>query len=264
MGKPKDSSATEISAELEALKKLMSGKFQEQEGTLDAGLEEIKEQLERIEGENFEARNLCQRLAQENSDLKNEVNDLHQELAQLEAYTRRDNLRFYQIPDAATEDTEQKLRNFITKKLKMDGESVDFSIVHRLGAFRAGQSRCILARFVRRNELTKVKAAAVNLRGTHFGVAEDLPTAWATARRQAHERFIKPARSERKKIRWRGARLFISDQEINFNSADKTDGTTPPRPRHSSHDRDINTASRSTSSTHTLTQSRANLTDQDD
>lgn len=223
MPKPKDSSTAENSTDLEGLKLWLNGKFKEHENTLEAGLDEIKERLERIEGENFEMKHLCDELARSNRELKNEVSELKDQLTLLESHTRKDNLRFYQIRDAANEDTEQKLREFITRQLKLDGEQIDFSVVHRLGAYRPGQCRCILARFVRRREQWNVKAAATNLKGTKYGISDDLPASWAAARRQAHQKFVRPARVEKKKVRWRGARLFIDDREVNIDHVSRND-----------------------------------------
>ena len=66
--------ATQNSSELESLRNWMDGKFKEQEGALV----DIKDRLERIESDNFEAKNACDELARENQDLKQEVNDLRE------------------------------------------------------------------------------------------------------------------------------------------------------------------------------------------
>lgn len=128
--------------------------------------------------------------------------------------------------------------------MKLDAERIDFSIVHRLGPFTQGRSRCIIARFIRRSDAIKVKDAAVSLRGTRYGIAEDLPTEWAAIRRDAYPKYVKPAKENKKRIRWQGNRLFIAGEEINLENNRGQDG------------KDVNKPPVKFDSSRTLTQSR--------
>lgn len=202
--------------ELKDMKESLSKEISDRSSKQDDKLDEISGQLDVVEGETFATRDLCDDLTRQNNDLKNEVTELRSQLQQLEAYTKRDNLRFYNIVDHVVEDTENILRGFIFERLRLNPDLIDFSIVHRLGSYKAGQSRCIIARFVRRIDVDRVKAAAVNLKGTRFGVSEDLPSAWVATRRSAFERYVRPARADKKRVRWRGKRLFIAGEEINL------------------------------------------------
>lgn len=204
MGKTKVNVAEENSSELATLREWLNGEFQaikERDDKRDMALDDIKTGLEVLEQENFTTKEYCERLETENAALKREVSELQRQQQQQEAYTRRDNLRFYNIRDRPVEDTEQVLRDFTSDMLKIDGEALDFSIVHRLGPYKQGQSRCILARFVRRSDVIRVKAASVNLRGSTFGISDDLPAAWAALKRQAYIKYIKPARENKQRVR---------------------------------------------------------------
>ena len=161
-------------------------------------------------------------MERESKALKNEICELRGEVRQLEAHTRRDNLRFFNIPDKVMENTEDTLCRFIYEKLKLDPRDIDFSIVHRLGPYKPGQSRCILARFVRRKDIQRIKAACVNLRGTKFGVSDDLPSEWAAARKQAYPRYVKPAKEEKKKIRGRGTDYSLMMKRLTLQLQTKT------------------------------------------
>lgn len=228
MGKTDDSAATGSSSgefadlktwmksELKEMKESLSKEISDRSSKQDDKLDEISGQLDVLEGETFATRDLCDDLTRKNNDLTKEVTELRSQVQQLEAYTRRENLRFYNIADHVVEDTEDILRAFIYEKLRLNPDVINFSIVHRLGPYKAGQSRCIIARFVRRIDADRVKAAAVKLKGTKFGVSEDLPAAWVATRRSAFERYVRPARADKKRVRWRGKRLFIAGEEINL------------------------------------------------
>lgn len=205
-------SAEENSSEISGLKTWLEGRFDKQ-GDI---LVEIKDRLTLLESESLTSKGTIDQLRRENEELRNEVTELRNDMHHLDAMTRRENLRFFNIPDHVSENTEDTLRRFITEKLMLDARQLDFSIVHRLGPYNPGQPRCILARFVRRRDINKVRAACSHLRGTKFGVAEDLPSEWAAVRRRAHHRYVKPAKENNKKIRWRGDRLFIDNQEVNL------------------------------------------------
>ena len=72
----------------------------------------------------------------------------------LEAYSRRENIKFENIPEQETnkKDTEMGLRTFLETELGFgDAANVEIQRVHRLGKKRGESSRPILARFLRYN-----------------------------------------------------------------------------------------------------------------
>lgn len=232
------SSADEESAETKGMKKWLKREFtivnQQTEKNHEL-LSDIKDRIEQLEYDNAKIENLCDGLQEENRKLKATVGVLDEKILQLELCTRKDNLRFFNIPEAKS--AEEDLRNFIWRNLHIDDQNIDFSIVYRVGRHSNDtRPRCILGRFVRRSDVERVKAAAPNLRGTRFVITEDLPPEWAELRRLAYPVHVRPARQEGKKVRWRGPQLFIDGREVTLSltglreAKSKSDPPPPPSP----------------------------------
>ena len=122
------------------------------------------------------------------------------------------------------------LRGFIYRHLRIDVDAIVFSIVHRLGPLprdnnRNEGGRCILARFTRRADVERIKAASRHLRGTRFGISEDLPAEWAATRKAAHVKYVKPAKQAGKKVRWKGQTLTIDGEEVNLTKMPRKDSS---------------------------------------
>ncbi len=218
----KETSATASRSDLADMRKWLDGRLDEittHNKSQEASLVQINNKLDVLEGETFTANETCDQLRAQNTSLREEVNDLREQVNFLDAYQRRDNLRFYNIPEVANENTEHTLKTFISEKLQLNTKYIDFSIVHRLGAKNnRGGARCIIARFVRRSDVQKVKAGAVKLGGTRYGISEDLPHEWAVARSKAHKQHVKPAKEKKQKIRWKGATLFVDGREVKLSN----------------------------------------------
>lgn len=198
-------------------------------------------------------------------------------------------MRFFNIPEIKDQSTENVLRRFIDRELGLDQEHMEFSVVHRIGApSNVNGGRCILARFIRRSDIDIIKSASRNLKGTRFGISEDLPAEWVFIRKTAHSRLVKPAKQAGKQVRWRGHRLFIDGKEVDTGKASKprsrpntkkqstpdvsrSPSPKPQRPVERTRSRRIRNLQPSSSfrdssadsSTETLTQSHANIDQQD-
>lgn len=75
-------------------------------------------------------------LKRQNSQLDNKTSDLGTNKLYLEAYSRRENIKFEHISEDDTddEDTEQKLRDFVETNLGFrDAQNVEIKRVYRLG-----------------------------------------------------------------------------------------------------------------------------------
>ena len=92
---------------------------------------------------------------------KDEIDECHRKILYLEAYSRRENLKFEEIPEVVqhnttsnrSEDTECVLVDFLENVLGIeDAKSIEFQRVHRLGKPKNGSGnggRSIIARFLR-------------------------------------------------------------------------------------------------------------------
>ena len=116
----------------------------------------------------------------------------------LEAYSRRENIKFENIPEEETnkEDTEMALRNFLETELGFgDAANVEIQRVHRLGKKRGESPRPILARFLRYKDCEKLLSLGHRLRGTNYKMYQDLPFEIVERRRAQMETFKKARRN---------------------------------------------------------------------
>lgn len=266
---------TKSSPAFQELKQWMATEFkkiQEQNTKQDDTLNEIKQRFDMLDGEIFEIKNQCDRLADQNRDLEKTIEKQHQRIQQLESYTRKENLRFYNVPESRGNTPEEDLRKFMGRQLDIEEHTIGFSTVYRVGLSRNNRPRCIIAKFLRRSDCDKVKAAGINLRGTTFGISEDLPPEWAEIRRLAHPIHVKPAKQQGKRVKWRGPQLFIDGVEVELERTRTIKPAQPqlssptPRPNQQHHQHVSPSNSRQlqkTDSNRTLTNSCENITDQD-
>lgn len=202
------------------LKEWMKLEFAKSHANQEEILTGMRTRLDIIDGELFEVRKRGEQLEKENQELRKTVTEQRDQLNQLEASAKKENLRFFNIKEGRRGNTEEELRSFMANQLEIDHQSIEFSAIYRIGLSNVvndeKKPRCILARFVRRTDRDNVLRAARNLRGTKFGIAEDLPRDWVEARRKAHQAIVKPAKQQKKQVRWRGQNLFIDGVEVDL------------------------------------------------
>ena len=142
--------------------------------------------------------------------ISNEVTTLRQQQWYLETYQRRENLRFYGIPERLDEqeNTRDVLVNFMINELNLeDAPQIEFQRVHRVGRFDASQHnpRQIIARFLRYGDREKVFSQARQLKGTGMGISPDLPKGVVDIRKKQIETL--------KKAKKDGKRAYFSRAE---------------------------------------------------
>ena len=130
------------------------------------------------------------------------LEDLNTKDLYLEAYSRRENIKFNNIaespsPRNGVEDTEEVLRTFLDQQLGYrDARSVEIQRVHRLGKRKEdGGARPILARFLRYKDCEQILALGSRLRGTNFQMFRDLPQELVTRRSRQMDTFKKAKRN---------------------------------------------------------------------
>ena len=138
---------------------------------------------------------------------KDEINQCHQKMLYLEAYSRRENLKFEGIAEApqdnaassSSEETKDVLVDFLENVLEIeDAKSIEFQRVHRLGKSNrenATGGRTIIARFLRYSDKERVFKQGRKLKGTNFRMFEDIPKELHQKRKAQMER-LKEARKE--------------------------------------------------------------------
>ena len=82
------------------------------------------------------------------AELKEKLKEQKQRNINLEAYTRRENLIFRNIPEGENEDTGEIIRKIVKDEMSLNVDSMRFHAIHRLGKPGSGRTRPIIARFV--------------------------------------------------------------------------------------------------------------------
>jgi len=144
------------------------------------------------------------KLKETDEENKSEISKLKLQLLKYETYDRRENLRFYGIPENQQENTRETLNAFMEEKLDMeDPSSIEFQRVHRVGRKYPHKPRPILARFLRYPDREYVFSRRSSLeRDEGFGIGIDLPKSVVEMRKKMipkmvwkHERRDKEQRS---------------------------------------------------------------------
>ena len=139
-------------------------------------------------------------LADKERKISQTLDDLNTKDLYLEAYSRRENIKFNKIKESSmhpneSENTEEVLRFFLEKQLGYhNARSVEIQRVHRLGKKREdGGARPILARFLRFKDCEEILALGSRLKGTNFRMFRDLPQELVTTR----SKQMVPSRKQR-------------------------------------------------------------------
>ena len=186
-----------------SLKKIESklAKLETRTTELEAVKEEAKKDISELkDGANFASKQL-QEKSQELTKAQAEINELtrkvqkHEEAVKeteskclyLEAYSRRENIKFMNIeegPQDQPEDTEEILRDFLERELGyVDAQNVEFQRVDRTAKTKDGNPRPILARFLRCKDVQNIFSLGHRLKGSKFQTFRDLPTEIVKRRR---------------------------------------------------------------------------------
>ena len=158
-------------------------------------LKDKMESMENTQGAN--TANLSQKI----KELEEQAKSLHDKNLYLEAYSRRENIKFMNIQETRRgadqrEDTEGTLRRFLEQELGYeDAKRVKTQRVHRIGKGKNGGPRPILARFLRYKDCEDILASGRRLRGTNFQMFKDLPTEIIDRRKPQVETLKKARRN---------------------------------------------------------------------
>ena len=110
-------------------------------------------------------------------NLQDRINELSSKDLYLEAYSRREDIKFFSIPEEQDEDIEEFLRNYMEQNLGYrNARSVEIQRVHRLPKRRNDSGRKpIIAKFLRYKDVKDILALGRRLEGTKYQMFRDLP-----------------------------------------------------------------------------------------
>ena len=147
-------------------------------------------------------------LAKEKESCEQEFSDVRKKVLYLEAYSRRENLRFEGIEEwpphhedvSWKEDTRTPLVYFFENVLGIeDAKDIEFQRIHRIGKpSQEGNSRAIIARFLRYSDRERVLSCGKKLKNTQYKMYEDIPRELQALRKPQIEK-LKQARKEGRK-----------------------------------------------------------------
>src|SRR5258705_3934811 len=142
------------------------------------------------------------KLEESNKDLKERLDKMESKVREHDDRGRRNNLLFQGIEDKATEswdESEKTVMDFDTYFDLFNSKNPPrFDRVHRLGAFRKGYARPIIARFTFYKEKALVLSKARNLKGSSYFMSEDFSIETREIRKELYPLMLK-ARSQGKR-----------------------------------------------------------------
>ncbi|KXJ14533.1 hypothetical protein AC249_AIPGENE26775 [Exaiptasia diaphana] len=154
--------------------------------------------------------------------MKEEIANLKTTYLKYETYDRRENLRFYGIPEEKEEDTKAVLYKFLETYAEIpDAKSYEIQRVHRTGKRKGMAPRAIIARFLRFPDRENIFAKRRSL-PKEYGIGPDYPPEVVRIRKALLPKF-KEAREMGKQAhfsRREPQKLFIDGQEF-VQDADK-------------------------------------------
>lgn len=153
--------------------------------------------------------------------------DLHTKQLYAEAYSHRDNLKFFGLAEKETKgdsevskviNTRNLLFEFLKHGLGFEEPEKKFELqrVHRLGKPTSGKTRPIIARFLRYQDRKMVLRASFHLRDPKIKVLEDYPQEIMECRQKQMSK-LKEAKRNGMKVSFSKAepdKLYINDKFI--------------------------------------------------
>ena len=144
----------------------------------------------------------------------------HQKRRHQHVYTRRENIRIYNIKEESDENTEEQVRNLFVAKLRIPQNDVDairFERVHRIPVKPSSQRsqsrgpRPVIVRFSHYQNKEFVRSFYKNLKGTKIGISDDFPREVEEIHKTLYP-VLKQAKREQKRAFFNFDKLIINGQ----------------------------------------------------
>ncbi|XP_078375751.1 uncharacterized protein LOC144659188 [Oculina patagonica] len=186
---------------------------------LDADVTVLKDDAEKRDKKISEVETSINYTEEDVADLQKDLHDhkaqldkCKKDLLYLEAYSRRENVKIFGVPENTTdekasepEDTKNIVFNFLENELQIENPrgKYEFQRVHRLGKPNSTLSRPIIIRFLRYTDKEDVmRAARIKLKDKDFFMYDDIPKDLYDLRKQQQKKF--------KQARDKGFRVHFS------------------------------------------------------
>lgn len=156
-----------------------------------------------------------EKTAKDLNSLEEEVLSLKRRNIKLEAYTRRENLKFFNIEENENAGIEETVRKTLVEKMKIpekDVKNIRFERIHRLPTKKtSSKPRPVIAKFSFYKDKEFVWSFVKNLKGTGIGISNDFPKEID----EIHERLypvLKKAKQDQQSAFFKIDKLIINGQ----------------------------------------------------
>ena len=170
--------------------------------------------------------NMCFQTASGTAEMQNhnkEIQQLKCRNIRLEAYTRRESIKIYNLQEIEGEtprDTEKLVRSMMEEKMKISREDMNeirFERVHRLPTRRNPRStntRPVIAKFSFYQDKEFVWSKVKNLKGTKIGISHDYPKEIEAIHTKLYP-VLKKAKQEKQSAFFKVDKLIMNGQVYN-------------------------------------------------
>ncbi|CAN7951509.1 unnamed protein product, partial [Ixodes pacificus] len=157
-------------------------------------------------------------------------------LNELEDRSRRDNLLFHGVDDAANESwtqAEEKVLSLLSNHLNVNISHEQIARAHRLGPFVDGKCRPLIVKFESFKIKEQVLSCRSGLKNAHFSIAEDFCPETRMARRQ----LLEYGKRQGAVFKLRYNKLFVNGKCFCYNSVNDCVYELPVKTVHRAHNR---------------------------
>ena len=196
----------ELEGDLQGQSNLYDG-LKEKSDQVDREVKEVNDKIGKLESRERSLIRLMETLEGKCEEIQEKVTDQ-------QCRSMKYNLIFTGIEESRDEDSEEVVKNFIEKQLKVE-DDVQLANVHRIGGVdkRKKGPRPIIAKFIFYKDMVKVKKAGRNLQGTRYGMNEQYPEDVEKRRKKLYP-IAKAERKKGKKVALVRDRLYVENEQI--------------------------------------------------
>lgn len=187
-------------------------------------MSEIKNRLEKVVSQTSVCDQWQQDMKELNATVERLENDtcaLRSRLDDAEDRSRRNNLIFYGISDAADEtssDSETKILDLLNNTLKVNINSSDICRAHRIGRFATGKNRPLITRFETYKTRELVSSKRGLLKDTDTAMSED----FCQATRNIRKKLIEYGKSKTTSFKLSYKRLTFNGKTYGYDETKQT------------------------------------------
>ncbi|CAH3120873.1 unnamed protein product [Porites lobata] len=194
-------------------------KLRDEVKNLKQSLQSAEEEIESLQESQKETSAQVKENNEDIDFLFEDIGALRRRNIKLEAYTRRENVRIFNVGEEEDENTEELVRSVFVANLKIPADKVNdirFERVHRIStdnsSLRApSYPKPIIARFSHYQDKEYVRSFYKNLKGTNIGFSDDFPKEIEEIHRKLYP-VLKKAKQDKQKAFFNFEKLIINGQ----------------------------------------------------